>query len=528
MSVKGFVNGKIYLSYKPLRIVDAIIVHGQRVLYAGTSTRAIELAKSLGGDIVDLDGKVVLPGFIDSHIHMDSLGLTLVSLDLTGVKSISELKNRVKQYVERFKPRVVIGRGWDQELFVEKRYPTRIDIDEVVKDIPVLLIRICGHMALLNTKGLEYTGLIGKADRNVNEDSAGLVVENAVGEAYKKFTESIGVEEFIGLLRKAQKYLLSHGVTSIGFVSCSLKTFKALLEMWRRNELHLRVHIYFNPVGDGIDVVKYLADLGFKLGYGDSLLKVMGIKLFVDGSLGARTAWLSEPYEDHSRTLGFQLLDREDLYKIAKRADEAGLQLAVHAIGDKAIETVLGVYSELDNTRRLRHRVEHLSVLRDDLLEDMSELGAVAVVQPRFIISDWWAIHRLGPRRMKWLYRFRSMLEKNIPIAFSTDAPVESLNPWETIYAAITRGKYDDSPTYEYTASECLGLLESLDIYTRGSSYALHDENEIGTLLPGSYADFIVVDRDPPGLVDKEIKNVKILETYVGGKRVYQNTIGNL
>ncbi|MEM4717635.1 MAG: amidohydrolase family protein [Desulfurococcaceae archaeon] len=525
MGVKGFINGKIYLSYAPLILADAILVQDSRVLYAGSSSRVSELTRALNGDIINLDGKVVIPGFIDAHVHMDSMGLALTTLDLRDVRSIFELKNKLKEYVERTKPRFVIGRGWDHELFVDKRYPMRQDIDDVVSDIPVLLIRVCGHMALLNTKGLKYTGLANSLDRGIirseQGDLTGIIVENAVGEAYKKFTESMEVDELVGHLKKAQAYLLSHGVTTVGFVSCGLRVFRALLELWSRNELRIRVRVYFSPTSDGLDVAKHLADLGLKLGFGDSFLRIMGIKLFMDGSLGARTAWLTEPYEDQPGTRGYQVLEREELYRVAKKVDEAGLQLAVHAIGDKAIESVLGVYVELGNTRKLRHRVEHVSVLRDDLLNEMSRIGAVAVVQPRFIISDWWAVHRLGPRRMRWLYRFKTMLEKNIAMAFSTDAPVESPDPWETIYAAITRGKYEKSPTYDYTNNECLSLIESLDTYTRGASYAIHSENEIGTLLPGSYADFVIVDRDPLNLLDKEIRSIKVLETYVGGERVY-------
>ena len=518
MNVVGFINGVVYVSFKPLNLVDGFLVSGDRVLYAGSSSVVKQLTSLLGGSIVDLKGKTILPGFIDSHIHLDELGLSLRILDLRGVKSIRELKEKLRDYASKSRSQWIIGRGWDQELFEEKKWPTRWDLDEVVSDRPVLLVRVCGHAGVLNTHGLEITGLINSIDRNVlrneNGESTGIVVEDALSKARSMIREFLSVNDYVEFLKTAQEHLLSNGITTVGFVSCSLKSLRALMELWRRGELKIRVRLYLYPL-------EAIRELGVKAGFGDSYLKIMGVKLFADGSLGARTAWLSEPYSDDPSTSGYPVIKYEELLEVAKTIDENGLQLAVHAIGDKAIEMVLDVYRALENTKRLRHRIEHLSVLRDDELEEISKLGVVGVVQPHFIISDWWAKNRLGEKRVKWLYRFKSMIEKNVPIALSTDAPVEPVNPWETIYAAVTRGEYDNIPYYEDTREESLSVVEALHSYTAGSAYSLHGENELGTLKPGALADFIVVDRDPLMTPPRELGRIKVLETYVGGVRVW-------
>ncbi|MEM4762474.1 MAG: amidohydrolase [Desulfurococcaceae archaeon] len=523
----GFINARVYAFFKPLRLYEGFVVFNDKVIYTGNNTDVVQLTRDLGGNVIDLKGKTVLPGFIDAHLHLDSLGLSLVTLDLRGVKSIDELKKKLKLYSESSSFKWIIGRGWDQELFIDKRYPTKLDLDEVVKDRPVILIRTCGHVAVLNTVALELTGLAAYDKKEVEKDTCGnptgLIYEEAVQIASRKFMESITINELTELLKKAQYYLISHGITTVGFVSCSLKSLKALLEMWVRGELKIRVRLYVNPFDNELNLVELLRSIGLKRGFGDEYLKIMGLKLFADGSLGARTAWLTQPYEDDQSTNGYPAFEPDNLRKISKLSDELGLQLAIHAIGDKAIETVLSIYRELKNIKHLRHRIEHVSVLRDDELEEFSKLGAVAVVQPHFVISDWWADRRLGSKRIRWLYRFRSMIDNGIPVAFSTDAPVEPVNPWETIYAAVTRGKYDNIAFYDDIKHESINVIDALHSYTYGSAYAIHEENVLGSLLPGSYADFVVVDRDPLETPDHQLKNIKILETYIGGIKVYSN-----
>jgi predicted amidohydrolase YtcJ len=522
--IKGFVNGDIYVSFKPLRKVKAFAVENGKVIYVGRNEDVVDLVKKVSGDIVDLGGRTVLPGFIDSHAHIDELGIFLNAVDLRGVRSIAELKERIRRSLDRVETLWVLGHGWDQELFEEKRWPTRWDIDDVVSHRPALLTRICLHVGLLNTLGLRVTGLENVENPNIVRNdrgiATGIVREDMLEVVWEKVRDSISVEQYEKLLLNTMRFAVANGVTTIGFTGCDLKVFKALINLWSRGMLITRVRVYLYP-GREWEVVEILERLGLRRGFGDNFFKLMGVKVIADGTLGARTAWLSEPYSDNPSTSGAPSIPPEDLKNLVKKVHSLGLQLAIHGIGDRAIDTILSIYSELRDVASARHRIEHASVLREDQVELIAKLGVAVSVQPNFIISDWWAMSRLGKKRVRWLYPFKTLIEKNIAIGFGTDSPVEPINPWQTIYAAITRGRYEGIAHYEDTKDQCLDIIDALHSYTYGSAYIMFEEQNLGTLEVGKLADFIVVDRDPLKVDGKNLRNVKVLETYVGGVKVY-------
>lgn len=517
---KGFVNGKIYTSFRPRKVVNGLVVANGRILYAGEEERAKKITSLLNGELIDLEGKVVLPGFIDSHMHLDELGIYLNMVDLRGVKSIEDLKHRVKDYAEKAKTTWILGHGWDQELFKERRWPTRWDLDSVVKDRPVMLSRICLHSAVLNTKAMELTDLLTMNSHNVvkdeNGEPIGIVKEEAFDLARKKFKETLSLDDYEKFLRDAMSYVSSYGVTTVSFVSCDENSIRGLCKLWERGEMPIRVRVYLNPEKSEI-----LKELGIKRGFGDERLKINGIKILCDGSFGSRTAWLSEPYSDEPSTQGHPNIEEERLKEIVKEAHNSGLQLAIHGIGDRAIDMILNAYEELGYIKDRRHRIEHASLMREEQIEKMARLGIVASVQPHFVITDWWAKRRVGDR-VKWLYSFKRMIDNGIPIGFGTDSPVEPIDPWETIYAAVTRGKYEGVEYYEDTKDESLELGEALNAYTSGSAYVIFEEKDLGRIEEGKLADFIVVDRDPFEVEETELRRIKVLETYVGGERVYK------
>jgi len=504
--IRAFVNGKIYVSFKPIKIVEAIVVANEKIIYAGESEKAQKIAKELGGEVVDLGGKTVLPGFIDSHMHLNSLGQSLKMLNLKGTKSIEELKTKLKGYAEKTSTSWILGFGWDQEEL--GRYPTREDLDEVVNDKPVLLYRTCFHAAVLNTKAIEIVGL--EKDEDADPET-GIIRENALEKVREVINKTLTFDDYKHFIEEGAKFVLSQGVTTVGFVSVNEKSLRALLELDSEGRLPIRVFVYLNP-----SLLKELKGLGLTKKVGSNRVKIMGIKVLADGSLGARTAWLSKPYADASTT-GHPNISKEELEEIVREAHQLNLQMAVHAIGDKTTDMVLDVYEKFKSER---NRIEHASILREDQIKRMKELGVVASVQPRFVISDWWAVKRVGKERAKWIYPFKSMLEQ-IVIGFGTDAPIEPANPWETIYAAVTRGKFENVETYHYTKDERLSLEESLHSYTYGSAYIMHAENELGSLEEGKFGDFIVVDRDPFEVEEKGLKNIKVLGVYVGGSKYY-------
>lgn len=521
----AFVNGRIYVSFKPIKIASGLLVSNGRVLLASSSEHISEVARLIGAKVCDLNGRVVIPGFVDAHVHVDALGLALRTLDLRNTRSIEEMKKMLKEYASSAKSRWILGHGWDHELFEEKRFPTRWDLDEAVPDRPVLITRICLHAGVVNTVALLETR-VGEITmkgvvRDEHGEPTGVLLENALSYVREYVKEHLSVDEYATLIKIAQDHMLANGVTTAGIPGCSLKALQALLKLWSNGELKVRFRVYVHAHEGEELIYKILTKLGLKKGFGDDFLRILGVKLFADGALGARTAWLSEPYSDDPSNKGILLTPVEEIARIAKAVDEAGLQIAVHAIGDKAVEEVLGVYRDLKNLNKLRHRIEHASLVRDDVLEELSLLKPVVVVQPRFALSDWWAISRLGANRAQWLYRFRSMLERGVPLALSTDAPVEPINPWETVYAAVTRGVFDKMPAIIASAQESLTTLDALHLYTAGSAYALHSESDVGGLEPGMLADFIIVDRDPLATPPNELRGIKVLEVYVGGVRAW-------
>lgn len=503
--IRAFVNGKIYLSFKPSKTAEAIVIGNEKVIYTGDSERARKIAEELEGEVVDLKGKIVLPGFIDSHIHLNFLGQSLKMLNLKGTKSIEELKEKLKDYVNKTNTSWILGFGWDQEEL--GRYPTKKDLDEIADNKPVLLYRTCFHAAVLNTKAMEIVSLEEGEDADLE---TGIIKENTLEKVREIINESLTVEDYKHFIEEGAKFVLSQGVTSVGFVSVNKKSLRALLELDNERKLPIRVFVYLSP-----SLLEELKGLGLTRGVGSKRVKIMGIKVLADGSLGARTAWLSKPYED-SPTTGHPNISREELKKIVQEAHRLGLQMAIHGIGDKTIDMILDIYDELGGER---NRIEHASILREDQIKRMKRLGVVASVQPRFVISDWWAVRRVGKRRAKWVYPFKSMLEEGIMIGFGTDSPIEPVNPWESIYAAVTRGKFEGIEIYNYTKGECLSLEESLHSYTYGSAYIMHAEDELGTLEEGKFGDFIIVDRDPFDSKEEELRDIKVLEVYVGGSK---------
>jgi len=523
-SVKCFINCRVYSSFKPLRVFDGFVIVNGRVFYVGSSDDVLRISKGLGGDVIDLSGRVVLPGFIDAHVHLDSLGESLSSLDLRGVRSIKELKERLRDFAVRNRGRYwVLGRGWDQELFDEGRWPTRWDVDEVVGDRPVVLTRTCGHVALLNTKALEVLEIPERFKNSphvVRDDSGvptGIIKEDVMKYVWARVERSL--DEVIEDLLSAINHALMNGVTTVGFVSCDLRTLYALQLIKLTYGLPIRVMIYLD-IGS-LNVVK---EFGVVRGLGDDFLKILGVKLFADGSLGARTALLTKPYSDEPDTYGSELISEDELIKIIKEVTPYKLQIALHAIGDKAIDIALNAYRKaLGNVAAYRHRIEHASVIRLDQVKYARDLGIVVVTQPHFVLSDWWVVQRVGEERASWVYPLNTIYTAGIPMAFSTDSPVEPINPWETVYAAVSRGSYDGIPLYRYSPNEVLQVTDALHIYTVGSAYALFAENYLGTLEPGKYADFIIVDKDPLEVNPKEVRNIRILATYVNGLEVYSS-----
>lgn len=418
----AFTNGTIYTKLKPLEVAEAMVIENDKIIFTGNNDDAIKLAEK----VVNLNGKTVLPGFIDAHMHLDELGLYLNILDLRNTRSIEELREKLREFAKSHQG-PIMGHGWDQELFKEKRWPNKNDIDDIVNDRPVILTRVCIHAALVNDFFLRSMNFL---------SDTGFVKENDFEIFRKKYNSMISKEIKRKYILDAIGELIKNGITSIGFVSCNAEIFNILKELDQENKIPIRVNVYLNP-----------EDLDLNISFKDSEhLKLKGIKLFVDGSLGARTALLSEKYDDED-TYGEQVSSKKFLRDNVKKAISYNLQIAIHAIGDKAMDIAISFLNEFPG-----NRIEHCSVVRDDQLNKLKNINLV--VQPHFIITDYWVLDRAGKRRAKFIYRFKDLA--NITnIAFSTDSPVEPINPFLTIYAAVTRGKYENIPISKFPGRNC-------------------------------------------------------------------------
>ena len=464
--------------------------------------------------VIDLEGRAVLPGLSDSHVHGLALGRRLRWADLGGASSIPELVEGLKQHLGRVGPgEWVIGFGWDHEKFSERRLPTKEDLDRVSADRPVVAFRKCWHLCVLNSAALRALGNrlpelvedgFALTDPETGEPT-GILVEDGLS-VLKEVMPEPSKQEVAEAVEKAIGEALSKGLTCLHWIAERPEELSAIMALRALGRLRIRLYLLF-PVS----MVEHLLALGLRTGFGDPWVRIGAVKVVLDGSLGARTAYLREPYSDEPGERGRLLYTEEELARLALRAHEAGLQLAIHAIGDGAVELALKVLSGLPGgPSRMRHRIEHASVLDPGMIKMMASLGVVASVQPHFIVSDFWVEERLGPHRARWTYPFKSMLEAGVVLAAGSDAPIEPIDPLEGIRAAVGEAQRPE---------ERLSLWEALTAYTYGPAYASFQEHFSGSLGPGKAADLTVLSCGPEGL--DEIWKAQVDATFVCGRLAY-------
>ena len=517
----AILNGNIVTMNKDL-LAEAVAIKGDRIIFVG-SDNAVKKYINEETLIIDADGKTVLPGLIDCHMHLAGLGFSLQSIDLRNIKSIEELKKKVGEKIDEVKPgKWILGRGWDQELFIEKRYPNRWDLDEVAPNNPVLLTRICGHVIVVNSLALKKAGIDkntpnpkgGVIERNRNGEPTGILKENALNLVWKAVPE-YSLADYEKAVEIACREVVKYGITTLHAMSVIDKEFRAMQNLYHKGRLKTKIRIYFSK-----NYARDLFLLGIHCGFGNDMIKIMGVKVLLDGSLGGRTAALRQNYSDKSSKRGRILLSDKELFNIIYNTINNNLQISIHAIGDRAIEKVLNILEKMDFNNRLI-RIEHASLISRDLLEKMIKLKPYIVIQPHFIITDWWAVDRVGVERSRWIYAFKSMIDGGLILAGSSDSPVEPINPWTGIYAAITRGKYEKIKLYKYTVNERLSLIEALKLYTINASKISFEEKYIGSIEFGKIADLTILNKNIFKISEKELLDIKAQYTIINGKIVY-------
>jgi len=470
--------------------------------------------------VVNEQGRTVLPGFIDAHGHVIELGVDALQLQLVGTSSLAELQQRLRNYAAAHPDaKWILGAGWNQELWPDKKFPTAADLDAVVSDRPVVLTRVDGHALVANSAAMRAAGVTAQTPAPPGgRIENGLFVDNAK-ELINKAVPAPSPAELDQAFAKAQDILLGFGVTSVGSMSTALGDWEAMRRAGDAGRLSVRFTVY----ADELNLLKVVPQPTAWL-YGDRL-RMVGIKFYADGALGSRGAWLKRPYADMPNSRGLQFHSDAELRSLYDTAASHGFQIATHAIGDAANAQVISGYEWLNTkygTNR-RWRVEHAQIVDCADLPRIGRAHIIASMQPTHQTSDrLMAEKRLDPARLKCAYAWQSMLRTGAKLAFGTDFPVESPNPFPGLSAAISRQDVNGQPPGGWYPAERVTLGEALDAYTRGAAYAGFAEDRLGSLDPGKWADFVVVDRDPTQINPQELARTQVLETWIAGNKVWE------
>jgi predicted amidohydrolase YtcJ len=556
-----FLNGNIWtgtmriefsggpVTTRDIVTAQALAIKGDRILAVGANDE-IQKHKGKNTKVIDLGGRFVMPGFNDAHLHLSGGGFEKLNVDLTGTKSLAEMKQRVAARAQTTPAgQWILGRGWDETKWTEQVLPTRHDLDGVTADHPAIFGRVDGHSAVANSAALKLAAI----DRNTKDPAGGKIDRDSSGEPTGIFRESAMslVNAKIpppspSQVRKALELALADaaqwGLTSVQSQLLDNREWADFLvceDLEREGKLTARVTMWLPFDLPLATLQQWRAHHPAT----DPMLHTGMLKAYMDGSLGSHTAALREPFSDQSANRGLAEWDQAKLDQMAEERAAAGFQLGFHAIGDHATDMALHAFASVERYLRehnralplsrpavgrdrvglfnQRYRIEHDQVIEPDQFARYKALGVIASVQPNHLLTDMnWAEKYIGPERAKTSYPWRSFLDNGVILAFGTDYPVEPLTPFRGIYAAVTRK--NEAGTREYYPEQKLTIGQALEAYTTSSAYAEFAERDKGRLARGMLADFVVLDRDLTKIDPREILATKVLRTVVGGKTVYE------
>ncbi len=506
----------------------SIAVLGNKIIAVGSDadTKALIGTKT---KVIDAGGKLIVPGFNDAHVHFLETGAQLSTVDLRDAKSPQEFVERIKNFAAKLpKGRWILGGQWDHENWTPNNLPTAALIDAATPDNPVFINRLDGHMSLANSLAMRLAGI----DKNVKDVAGGEIVRDAAGNPTGIFKDAATVyvekvipapsfEQQIEAAQAATDHAASVGVTSIQDMSAGTSV-GAYQELLRRGTLKTRVY-GCSPMSD----YRRWKSTGVRFAFGDAMLRVGCLKAYADGSLGSTTAWFFDPYLDAPNSTGLAMADvTTTMQQTIMDADNAGLQVNIHAIGDRANATILDHFQAVEKSngaRDRRFRIEHAQHVRTEDLKRFGSLKVVASMQPFHIIDDGrWAWKRLDEKRIKGTYAFRTILDSGGVLAFGSDSPVAPLNPLFGVYGAVTRRTLDDKNPNGWIPEQKISVEETIRAFTWGSAYAEFQENVKGTIEAGKLADFVILSDDIFSLDPTSIGKTKVLTTVMDGKIVYQ------
>jgi predicted amidohydrolase YtcJ len=537
-----FIHGNIYTgvaeqsAFKSIKRAQAVAVREGRIQAVGENVEILKL-KGPETQVIDLGGKFLMPGFNDAHTHLSEGGFEALNVNLIGVKSLEEFRERIRAKVESAAPGDwILGGGWDETLWPVKVVPTRWDIDEVSGDHPVFVERVDGHIGAANTRALQLASITiasrdpkgGKIDRDSNGQPTGILRETArqaIREAIPEPTHDRRRQAMELALAEAAR----QGITSLQDNSKGWEDFQILQEIEKDGKLTARVSEWL-PFDDSLDQLNARRSAHPST---DLMLHTGMLKGFMDGSLGSHTAALIEPYSDDPKNSGLPRYDAPKLNEMTKERLLGGYQIGFHAIGDKGAQMALEAFAEAEKAGRekkikavnggddYRLRIEHSQVVTPLEIVKYRDLKIIASMQPCQLLTDMnWAESRLGEKRAAHSYAWAEFLKRGVVLAFGTDYPVEPLSPFRGLYAATTRKSEDGKK--DYFPDQKISMDQAIAAYTTGSAFAEFDEKQKGLIAPGMLADFVVLDRDVTAVAPAKLLQTRVLRTVVGGKTVYE------
>jgi predicted amidohydrolase YtcJ len=486
------------------------------------------LAEHATAERIDGGGNYLLPGLIDAHAHMSGLGFLAINLDLAGSPSLDDAVNRIADHAAA-NPHVdwIEGRGWNQVLWHVAEFPTAGDIDRVVGDRPVWLQRVDDHAGWANSATLRLAGIDddtldpvgGKILRDKNGHATGVLIDRAMDLVNTHVPAPTKVELRDAFLQ-AIATLLPLGITGVHDAGIDIDAAEVYMALADDAALTVRVYAMLANADANLDAMgKPL------LAYGNDHLDIRSVKIYADGALGSRGAALLEPYSDDAENRGLAFVTGDELYGAIDKANRMGFQVGVHAIGDRGNRLVLDAFERVQHGQPspLRNRIEHAQIIALDDIPRFATLGVIAAMQPTHATSDMnMAEDRVGPERIRGGYAWRRLLSSGAVIASGSDFPVELPNPFHGLYAAVSRQDRDGMPAGGWYTGEAMSREQALHSFTLAAAYAAHQEDRLGSLEPGKWADFILVDRDYFKVPIDQIDDIQVLETWIGGQRVYQ------
>lgn len=514
-------NAVIYSVDESFNSFESMVVKDGMVIELGSSQKLLK--KYSLEKILDAKGKYIYPGFIDPHCHFYGYGNSLKEVDLRETKSLDEVLEKMKDHTKKHTEGWILGRGWDQNDWKNKEWPSNEELNKLFPDRPVILVRIDGHAALVNQKALDIAGInkntLIKGGEIVHKNGklSGILIDNATG-LVQNIIPKTSKKEIENALIRAQENCFSVGLTSVHDAGLNLEVIETIDELQQQEILKMRIYAMLSPTEENFEKYMYYGV------YKTDRLHIASIKLFADGALGSRGALMIEPYSDDPENSGLQVASYEYLHKMASLADSFEYQVNTHCIGDGANRLMLNIYGEVLKTKNdKRWRIEHSQVLHPDDFDLFGKYSIIPSIQTTHATSDmYWADERLGDR-IQYAYAYKTLLEQNGWLPNGSDFPVENINPLYGFFAAIARKDQSGWPENGFQPEEALSRKEALRAMTIWAAKSGFEENDLGSLEAGKQADFVITDRDIMEVPEMEIFKTIILSTYIAGEEVYSS-----